>query len=86
VKYAKAAYFAAYAKVKQRSHSILKRSVDYFDVSVHNRVPGYHYTVIKNGLPVDTEAVQQARAAHMAKFAEEQKCARILFIRRTLSL
>jgi hypothetical protein len=28
---------------------------------------GYHYPTIKNGVPVDTEEVQHARAAHLAK-------------------
>jgi hypothetical protein len=82
VQHAKAAHLAAIAKAKADPHY----SADYHHEPEHHGEPAHHHVehhqpkyhgpehhpIIKNGVPVDTPAVQHATAKHLAALAKEQ--------------
>jgi hypothetical protein len=79
VKHAKAIHFAIVAEAKEKSHDLHKRSApfSYSSVAYHPHdvpVSKYqhkeeHIPVIHKGVPVDTLAVQHAKAEHLAAHA-----------------
>jgi hypothetical protein len=69
VQLAKAAHAAAHAIAQGHGSYDAGHHDEQHHEQKYDGKYGYHYTVIKNGVPVDTEAVQHARAAHMAKLA-----------------
>jgi hypothetical protein len=77
VQHAKAAHFAAIAKAGgyATGHDSGDSYAHDYSHNEHSDIKydgkyGYHYPTIKNGVPVDTEAVQHARAAHFAAVAK----------------
>jgi hypothetical protein len=85
VQHAKAAHFAAVAKAKADPHYSAEPEHGYHHApAAPAPAPHYHgephqgkyhgpehHPVIKNGVPVDTPAVQHATAAHLAALAKE---------------
>lgn len=65
VQHAKAAHFAAVAEASARTYS----APDHHAYAPAHQGP-IHIPVIHNGVPVETPAVQHAKAAHFAAFAE----------------
>jgi hypothetical protein len=77
VQHAKAEHFAAVAKAGgyATGHDSGDSYAHDYSHNEHSDIKydgkyGYHYPTIKNGVPVEPEAVQHARAAHLAKVAE----------------
>jgi hypothetical protein len=69
VQLAKAAHAAAHAVAQVHGSYDAGHHNEQHHEQKYDGKYGYHNTVIKNGVPVDTEAVQHARAAHMQKLA-----------------
>jgi hypothetical protein len=71
-KYAQAVFLDKdFDEKEPKLHNVYKRSADQYAEKKYDGKYGYHYTVIKNGVPVDSEAVQHATAAHLAAHAAE---------------
>jgi hypothetical protein len=87
VQHAKAAHYAAHAAAQSHGHYDVghydaghqeeshgghyKHVAEHHDQKYDGKY-GYHYPIIKNGVPVDTEEVQYAKAKHYAAVHEAQ--------------